>query len=245
VTGDPYVIGRPAEAWLDAVAADPPPLRVAMTTVTPKGEAVHPDCAAATLQAAHQLEALGHRVVEAAPEWPIDDMMTVLRTLMGVPTKVAVDARLAALGRALRDDDLEPFTRVMYDAAASVPGTAVIEALQLVEGIARSIGAFFDEHDLLLSTVLPDPVPALGHLDTTDISAMVERAGRFSAFTSAFNTTGQPAVSLPLAADAAGRPIGVQLAASFGREDLLLSVAAQLERAHPWSTRPVWPAVVS
>ncbi len=59
----------------------------------------------------------------------------------------------------------------------------------------------------------------------------------FSVFTSPFNVTGQPAVSLPLHWNDAGLPIGVQLVARAGCEDLLLRVAAQLEAAQPWSSR--------
>ena len=47
-------------------------------------------------------------------------------------------------------------------------------------------------------------------------------------FTAVFNVTGQPAISLPLARDASGLPIGVQLVARYGREDVLLRVASQL-----------------
>jgi amidase len=55
--------------------------------------------------------------------------------------------------------------------------------------------------------------------------------------TELFNQTGQPAISLPLHTSSAGLPIGLQLAAAMGREDLLIRVAAQLEEAHPWSSR--------
>jgi amidase len=57
------------------------------------------------------------------------------------------------------------------------------------------------------------------------------------AFTAIFNATGQPAISLPLHWTADGLPVGVQLVAPFGREDLLIDVAAQLERAQPWADR--------
>ena len=56
----------------------------------------------------------------------------------------------------------------------------------------------------------------------------------YATFTLPFNMTGQPAVSLPLGLDGGGMPLGVQLAAAFGREDLLLRISAQLEAAEGW-----------
>ena len=63
----------------------------------------------------------------------------------------------------------------------------------------------------------------------------MERSGQFIPFTPPFNATGQPACSIPLYRNAAGLPIGIQLVAAYGREDLLLRVAAQLEAAQPFT----------
>jgi len=81
-----------------------------------------------------------------------------------------------------------------------------------------------------------EPPPPLGTFRSPpdDPLAGIFRAGAFAPFTAPFNTTGQPACSIPLYQNAAGLPIGVQLVAAYGREDLLLQVAAQLEAAQPF-----------
>jgi amidase len=67
--------------------------------------------------------------------------------------------------------------------------------------------------------------------------AGTERVFALIPFTPQFNITGQPAVSLPLYRNRDGLPIGIQLVAAYGREDLLIRVAAQLEQARPWRDR--------
>jgi amidase len=67
--------------------------------------------------------------------------------------------------------------------------------------------------------------------------APIVRSAQFVPFTPAFNASGQPAINLPLFWNTDGLPIGVQLVAAYGRDDLLIQVAAQLEAAQPWADR--------
>ena len=67
------------------------------------------------------------------------------------------------------------------------------------------------------------------------------RSTPFAQWTAPFNISGQPAISLPLHWTPDGLPVGVQLVAPYGREDMLIRVAAQLEAAYPWADR--WPGV--
>lgn len=75
------------------------------------------------------------------------------------------------------------------------------------------------------------------HPDPADPLATRRQQGAYTAFTRFANLVGQPAISLPLYWTDAGLPIGVHLVAAYGREDLLINVAAQLERAKPWTDR--------
>jgi len=100
-----------------------------------------------------------------------------------------------------------------------------------------------DGFDLLLTPTTGEPATPLGAFEAPadQPAAPIMRAVPLAIFTAVFNTTGQPAISLPLHWTADGLPIGAQLVAAYGREDLLIRVAAQLEQASPWAER--WPAL--
>lgn len=226
-------------SFLDEVGADPGRRRVAVSTTRPDGQPSDPECVAAVEGVAALLAGLGHEVVDATPDYPLPSIQSAGRIVMSVPLAADVDATLEQLGRGLRDDDLEPFTRVLYESAKSVTGTEYAAALDDVERVGWAMGAFFESHDLLLTPTMPVPPPALGVLDTTNPEAMYRHAGPIAALTSFSNFSGQPAISLPMARFASGLPLGVQLVAAYGGEGLLLRVASQLEAAAPW---PVTPA---
>ena len=102
-------------------------------------------------------------------------------------------------------------------------------------------------NDLLLTPTLGEPPTPLGTFDDSGDDPLEADRARFqrpAMFAALFNATGQPAISLPLCWSDEGLPIGVQLVAPFGREDVLIRVAAQLEQARPWADRtpPVFAA---
>ncbi|GAA0375566.1 hypothetical protein GCM10009530_27590 [Microbispora corallina] len=88
---------------------------------------------------------------------------------------------------------------------------------------------------------LPVPHGTLIHGEGPAVEERLRAIFDFAPFTMPFNVAGQPAISLPLGWSAGRLPIGVQLVAPYGREDLLLRVAARLEEALPWRDRT--PAV--
>jgi len=71
-----------------------------------------------------------------------------------------------------------------------------------------------------------------------DPTAPVMNSIPMACYTSLFNASGQPAISIPAHVSAEGLPIGVQIAAPPWGEDLLIRVASQLEAARPWAALP-------
>lgn len=234
---------RPRAGTFMAVLSEPlQPLRIGVATTSVRGNEAHPAAIAAVEQTARLCEELGHRVTYASPTYDPDAVIECLSVLMGAVAAGQVEARLAELGRPLADDDLEPFSRFMHERSLGLTGLEVIAALQELEVVSRSVAPFFEPHDLWLTPTLLPPVPELGWLDTTDVQAMFNRAGRFSEMTALANVTGQPAMSVPAGFDDAGLPVGVQFLAAHNREGILLQIAAQLESAAPWPRTAPWPS---
>jgi amidase len=238
--GDPFAAPAPTRPFVDEVGAPPGRLRIAWTDRTVGGEAVDEELGAAVRRMAALCESLGHAVEESSFTYDGERQRTVMSVVMGVSVGAQVDRRLAELRRDLADDDLEPFTRILYDMAAGRTAVDYYRALQDVEALGREVGAVFETCDVLLTPTIAIPVPLHGFADTTRPETMVG-AAKFSAFTGIFNVTGQPAASIPGGLDRHGLPIGVQLVGRYGDEATLLRLAAQIEAAAPWPRTAPWP----
>ena len=234
VPGDAYGVAAPQESFSAAVDRDPGRLRIGLLTGLVDGPETHPDCVAAAERGAALAESLGHHVVPMDAPWHSARAQSTAGVLMGTAVVAAIEDRLHKLGRGLLEDDLEPFTQVLFEHYRGTSAADTVHALQEAQLLGWQIGAVFEDVDVLLTPMLCRPTPELGHLDTGRPEAMYERAKDFSGWTSPFNVTGMPAMSLPLATDSTGLPLGVHVVADHGREELLLSLAGQLETAAPW-----------
>jgi amidase len=233
--GEAYAAPAPDGSFLSATRRDPGRLRIGLATRARGGVGVDPACLDAVLATAKLCEELGHHVEEMVPAFDVADVGATSGVLMGADLVVMVEDRLTALGRGLEPGDVEPFTAVLLDHYRGLTGTDVHRALRRAQEIGWEVGAAFTSYDVLLTPTLAQRTPPLGLLDTTRPETMYEHGSTYSAWTSVFNVTGMPAISLPLGADETGLPVGVQFAADLGQEALLLSLAAQVERAAPWS----------
>lgn len=235
--GDKYQAPRPARPYAEAIRTDPGRLRVALTTEPWTGGTVNGQVAAAAVTAGQVLEWIGHTVTETRLDLDGDAvveaaMLTVVTTggavLRGAPRRPD-PGKLEAVSRRVLSET-EEFT--LLD---------VMSATQAQNEVTRSLGRFFQEYDLLLTPTLgrlPAPHGTLDYDHSGHTArSWLRRLFTYGPFTATFNVSGNPAISLPLGQSREGLPIGVQLVAAHGREDLLLQVAAQLEQATPWADR--------
>jgi len=236
--GDPYTAPAPMRPFRSEVGVDPGRLRIGLRTRRRNGAASEPDCVRAVERAAELLSSLGHHVEKdelPALDAPIDDAF-------GIVMCVAVARDLARwrlrTGVELTEDDVEPGNLMLANFGGGISGPDYAGAIERMQEWSRGIAAWWTDHDVLVTPTSPEPPVRLGELAPgIQDPAVGARMGNLVSFTSPFDITGQPAISLPLHWNDNGLPIGVQLAAAYGREDVLLRVGAQLEEAAPWRDR--------
>src|SRR6266540_1142963 len=240
--GDLHTPPPPARPYLQEVGASPGALRVGVLTTAPDGATpTDPECAAAAEAAGRLLESVGHRVEQAHPAALADpELVTAFLPCYGTWTAAELDYWGRWLGRPLTADDVEVSTWAVAEMGRQVSATQYLAGLWALHRYLAAVQSWWAEGwDLLLTPTIAEPPPILGQFTSPPENPLqaVFRSSALVAFTIPFNITGQPAVSLPLGWTATGLPLGVQLVAAYGREDLLLRVAAQLEAAAPWADR--------
>jgi amidase/6-aminohexanoate-cyclic-dimer hydrolase len=237
--GDPYWAPPPARPFLQEVGAKPGKLRIALKKKTIMGTPVHPECVKGVESAARLCEELGHRVEEAMPEFDFVGLRWAMGVIISANLRSGLDARLDALKRTQKEDDVERITALWAEQGRRHTARDYARALVIVHGVGRRFGEFFQKYDVLLSPTLAEPPLPLGSTDmmSNDLDAYNERLFRLIPFTPQFNVSGGPAASIPLYWTPDGLPIGIQFGADFGNEAILFRLAAQLEQAQPWKDK--------
>ena len=239
--GDPYVAPPPARPWTSELMAPAGRLRIGLMRQAPRGMPLDPECLTAVERMARVLADCGHTIEEAYPA-ALDEHDAVQHYLTVVSTNVAraLEAWGTKVGKAVDVGDVEPLTWLLAERGRGTSAPELLATLDYVHAYGRRLAAWWSSgFDLLLTPTTGAPAPEIGHLTSTadePLRAFV-RAAPFGAFTLSFNMSGQPAMSLPTHWTSADVPVGTQLVASYGREDLLLRVAAQVEQAAPWAGR--------
>lgn len=236
---DPYTAPHQPRSYLDALAAPPPVLRIAVRYDPPNGAPLHPDCRKAVEDAVRLCERLGHRVEEAAPA--VDDaaLRDAQAKIVAASTAAALKERALELGREPTADDVEHINLLMAQMGAALTAPDYLRAISAVHTAGRQVGDFFTRYDAYLTPTMAAPPLPVGRLalSRTDIAGWMADLAPAIAFTALANQTGCPAMSLPLGMSGNGVPVGVMVMGPFGAEEMLLRLAAQIETAAPWAHR--------
>jgi Asp-tRNA(Asn)/Glu-tRNA(Gln) amidotransferase A subunit family amidase len=238
--GDPYWAPPVAPSYLALLDKEPPRLRIALTMRAPNGTPVHPDCIAAAEKAAKLCEALGHQVEEAdhGIDWN-DGFGDAVNIIFGVGMLANARLRSARTGSPIRDADFAAPNRKFFEIGASASAVDYAIATKKLHTTSRIMAEFHTRFDILLSPSMTMPPQLLSDFDYTggDGAAFIEQFWNLAAFMPLANASGQPAMTVPLHWNAQDLPVGAQFMARFGGEDILLQLAAQLEKAAPWFNR--------
>ena len=234
----PYVAPPPQRPFAQEVGRDPGRLRIAFTDKSPYGDAIDPEIAAAVRDVASMLTGLGHDVEERAPVLAADPAV-VMTTIVGANTGLSLRLAEQRFGRVMTESDFEILTLASAHNAQRTTATDYVDAQLSAFQISRGLATFLESCDVFLCPTLCSPPLRIGELDTMskDLSHIAPILRRYMPGTSMFNMSGQPAMSMPLAWNAAGLPLGMMFAARFGDEATLFRLAAQLEQQRPWKDK--------
>jgi amidase len=239
--GDTVIAPAPTRPYVEELGADPGRLRIGILDHHPQGGSVDPECTAAAQAVGSLLELLGH---DLEPAWPkvLEDgsFGSTFGALWSANMGLSKRRFSEQLGRPLADHEMEPMNVIQAEFADHFSSIDYALALSSVTQFRRGMQSWWhDGWDLLLTPTLAELPIKLGTIvnDPEHPMTTMRRAGEFVPFTPPFNMSGQPAVSLPLEWTADGLPVGVQLVAAYGREDVLFRLASQPEQAKPWVHR--------
>lgn len=238
----------------DMLTAHSRPLRIAFTTSSPVGSSVGEDAVQAVLKTVRWLESQGHEVEEKLSPVNGVRLMENYYTMNAGEVSAMFITLERMLGRSIRPDEVDIITWVFAEAGKNVSAAEFVHSLNEWDVAAAQMAELSARYDLYVTPSSAFPAPRVGELTHTPEQAapwmsvselstneqrkmlydIFERSLAYTPFTQLANLTGQPATSLPLHLTEEGLPLGVQMIAAKGREDLLLRVAAQLEQSELW-----------
>ncbi|HUA75673.1 MAG TPA: amidase [Solirubrobacteraceae bacterium] len=238
--GDATWAPPPAEPFAVAAGAPPGKLKIAMTTLPPVAEAqLDPLAAGAVTDAAELLRSLGHEVQEVEPPWQDASVGELFGVVFSshIALSIAYSGRVA--GREPSAEDMEPMSWAIYSMIRKLGAIETRAAEIALQRFTRTLVAFLEPYDALLTPALAERPLPLGTLDTAAENPMstFTRSGLFTPYTPIVNASGQPAISLPLFEGEDGLPLAVQLVGRPAGEAQLLALSAQLEAERPWAQR--------
>ncbi|MET0421021.1 MAG: amidase [Acidimicrobiia bacterium] len=233
--GDLHSAPPPARPWIEEVGSDPGSLRIGLITERALGGMLDPECEAAVRDVALTLESLGHVVELASADALRAPNARAFNSVVAAGVAAEVTRWERELGEPVRD--LEPMNVALVERGRAVTAVEHADAIDALAAWSHAIVTAYEPFDLLLTPTLPVTPPRLGVITSDQRTPDgLHYAWVMTEYMTPFDVSGQPAISLPTHVSANGLPIGVQVVAHSGREDLVVGVAAQLETRFEWSS---------
>ena len=179
---------------------------------------------------------LGHSVESTKINFSSEEISLAIVTIISSNVAYAVKLQSDQTGREVSNEYFENVTLQMAENGNNFSASDYVNAIKINHRLGQELEKMFDQYDVLLSPVLASPPVKIGTIDmnTNDMKTYVERLTKYSPFTGIFNQSGQPSMSVPLFRTKDNLPVGSMFSAAFGNENLLFSLAGQLEQAQPW-----------
>ena len=240
--GDPFFIPKPAQSYAALAREEAPRLRIGWSTRGLMGFETDREVAQAVAQAAALLADMGHEVVEESPETIGLEAMSSMANIWFFGFHLRLEGYSQRSGRPIGPQTLEPVTLAVYEYARQMTPAQFLDSAAVLNAVRRKLGRYFVRYDAWLSPTTTRAAEPwgnynLGRGDVT-MSDVAEKILRPTCqFTLPHNIMGTPAISLPLAANSAGLPIGIQIGMKPSQEHVVLQLAAALEEAQPWAAR--------
>src|SRR5579859_6704630 len=237
--GEPYYAPPLPRPLTEEVGADPGQLRIGvLDRPGAEGYLDDPECRAAVANTARLLESLGHHVEESAPAAMYEaEFVRHFTTIIAADSEATFQNFEELLGRPIGEDEIEGRNVAYRRIGQKLSAVDYLDSRAWFGTWARGMADWWEDHDLLVTPTVGAPPPELGWFTAAGPDHEGERVVSFIPYTAQFNMTGQPAITLPLHWTPGGLPVGVQFVAAYGREDLLIRVASQLEQAASWAGR--------
>jgi len=238
--GDATWAPPPSAPFAEAVGRESGKLRIGFTTKPPMGADPHPESVSRAEEAAKLLESLGHEIVPMDYDWPAEQIIETFIDLWAGLVSVGV-AYAGTLGYQPAPEKVEPLSWNLFERGIQTPSTKYLGSLTQLQQISRAVIGLWSDMDVLLTPGLgqrPVPIGTINpQKEDEPFTALIPDSSDFTPYTAVWNVTGQPAISLPLFHGDDGLPTAIQLVGPPCGEELLLTLASQLEAERPWADR--------
>ena len=232
--GAPYRSAYQEKSFLEQINIEPGNLRIGY--LEDSNISVEEDVKEVMNSTIDLCEKLGHSVESTKINFSSEEISLAIITIISSNVAYAVKLQSDQTGREVSNEFFEKVTLQMAENGNNFSASDYVNAIKINHRLGQELEKMFDQYDVLLSPVLASPPVKIGTIDmnTNDMKTYVERLTKYSPFTGIFNQSGQPSMSVPLFRTKENLPVGSMFSAAFGNENLLFSLAGQLEQAQPW-----------